>query len=143
MLPSPFDGLGIYSNYTISDGKANYGAARPGEILPFSRQSRDMGNVALSYEKYGFLLRVSLNYRSPYIEDGGIGSNKATDLWVDDHKQVDISSSYRLTQRLSVFAELTNVNEEPYIMHWTEHGGLLRKAEYYKYGANLGIRFKL
>lgn len=143
MLPSPFDGLGIYSNYTLSDGKANYGAARPGETLPFSRQSRDMGNVALSYEKYGFLLRVSLNYRSPYIEDGGIGTNKATDLWVDDHKQIDISSSYRLSKRLTVFAELTNVNEEPYIMHWTEHGGLLRKAEYYKFGANLGIRFKL
>lgn len=143
MLPSPFDGLGIYSNYTISDGKANYGAARPGETLPFSRQSRDMGNLALSYEKYGFMLRVSLNYRSPYIEDGGIGSNKATDLWVDDHKQVDISSSYKLSKRLTAFAELTNVNEEPYIMHWTKNGGLLRKAEYYKFGASLGIRFKL
>ncbi len=143
MLPSPFDGLGVYSNYTVTDSKANYGAARPGESLPFSRQSKSMGNLAFSYEKYGVFVRVSLNYRSPFIEEGGIGSNKATDLWVDDHTQIDISTNYRLTKRLTIYAELLNVNEEPYIMHWTENGNLLRKAEYYKFGANLGIKFKL
>ncbi|MSU48192.1 MAG: TonB-dependent receptor, partial [Opitutus sp.] len=79
MLPSPFDGLGLYSNYTITDSNANYGAARPGERLPFSRQSKTMGNFAISYEKYGFFIRASLNYRSPFIEEGGLGSNLATD----------------------------------------------------------------
>lgn len=143
MLPSPFDGFGIYSNYTLTDSDANYGAARPGEHLPFSRQSKSMGNFAVSYEKYGFFVRVSLNYRSPYIEDGGLGGNLATDTWVDDHTQIDVSTNYRLTKRLTVYAELLNVNEEPYIMHWTENGNLLRKAEFYKFGANVGVRFKL
>jgi TonB-dependent receptor len=143
MLPSPFDGLGIYSNYTLTDSDANYGAARPGESLPFSRQSKSMGNFSVSYEKYGFFVRVSLNYRSPYIEDGGLGTNTATDTWVDDHTQIDISTNYRLTKQLTVYAELLNVNEEPYIMHWTEKGNLLRKAEYYRFGAHIGIKFKL
>lgn len=143
MLPSPFDGLGLYSNYTLTDSDANYGAARPGESLPFSRQSKSMGNLAISYEKYGFFVRVSLNYRSPYIEDGGIGGSLATDTWVDDHTQIDISTNYRITKQLTVYAELLNVNEEPYIMHWTKNGNLLRKAEYYKYGANVGVKFKL
>ena len=143
MLPSPFDGLGLYSNYTITDSNANYGAARPGERLPFSRQSKRLGNLALSYEKYGFFIRASLNYRSPFIEDGGLGADRATDTWVDDHLQLDISTNYRLTKRLTVYAELLNVNEAPYILHWTENGNLLRKAEYYKFGANLGIKFKL
>lgn len=142
MLPSPFDGLGLYSNYTLTDSEANYGAARPGESLPFSRQSKAMGNFAISYEKYGFFIRASLNYRSPYIEDGGLGANVATDTWVDDHTQIDVSMNYRVTKQFQVYAELLNVNEEPYIMHWTENGNLLRKAEYYKYGANLGVRFK-
>ena len=143
MLPSPFDGLGLYSNYTITDSDANYGAARPGERLPFSRQSKRLGNLAVSYEKYGFFIRASLNYRSPFIEEGGIGSNLATDLWVDDHMQIDISTNYRVTKQLTVYAELLNVNEEPYIMHWTKNGNLLRKAEYYKFGANIGLKFKL
>ena len=143
MLPSPFDGLGLYSNYTVTTSHANYGAARPGETLPFSRQSKSMGNFAVSYEKYGFFLRVSANYRSPFIEEGGIGASAATDTWVDDHMQIDVSTNYRLTKRLTIYAELLNVNEEPYIMHWTENGNLLRKAEYYKFGANVGIKFKL
>ncbi len=143
MLPSPFDGLGVYSNYTLTDSDANYGAARPGEHLPFSRQSKTMGNLALSYEKYGFFIRVSANYRSPYIEDGGIGTSVATDTWVDDHMQIDVSTNYRLTKRFTIYAEFLNVNEEPYIMHWTENGNLLRKAEYYKFDANIGIKFKL
>jgi len=143
MLPSPFDGLGLYSNYTITDSNANYGAARPGERLPFSRQSKNLGNLAISYEKYGFFIRVSLNYRSPFIEEGGIGANAATDLWVDDHKQIDISTNYRVTKQLTVYAELLNVNEEPFILNWTKNGKLLRKAEYYKFGANIGLKFKL
>lgn len=143
MLPSPFDGLGLYSNYTITDSNANYGAARPGERLPFSRQSKNLGNLAISYEKYGFFIRVSLNYRSPFIEEGGIGANAATDLWVDDHKQIDISTNYRVTKQLTVYAELLNVNEEPFILNWTKNGNLLRKAEYYKFGANIGLKFKL
>jgi TonB-dependent receptor len=143
MLPSPFDGLGIYSNFTITDSHANYGAARPGERLPFSRQSKSMGNLAVSYEKYNFFIRASLNYRSPFIEDGGIGANLATDTWVDDHLQIDISTNYRLTRQLTLYAEFLNVNQEPYIMHWTKDGNRLRKAEYYKYGANIGVRFKL
>lgn len=143
MLPSPFDGLGLYSNFTVTDSDANYGAARPGESLPFSRQSKSMGNLALSFEKYGFFVRVSLNYRSPYIEDGGIGANLATDTWVDDHTQIDISTNYRITRQLTIYAELLNVNEEPYIMHWSRNGNLLRKAEYYRYGANVGVKFKL
>ena len=143
MLPSPFDGLGFYSNYTVTDSDANYGAARPGERLPFSRQSKEMGNFAVSYEKYGFFLRVAANYRSPFIEDGGIGSGPATDTWVSSHLQVDITSNYRLSKQLTIYAEILNVNEEPYIMHWTKDSALLRKAEYYKYGANVGVRYRL
>ncbi|MSU66395.1 MAG: TonB-dependent receptor [Opitutus sp.] len=143
MLPSPFNGLGFYTNYTITDSDANYGAARPGEHMPFSRQSKAMGNFAVSYEKYGFFLRVAANYRTPYIEDGGIGSGPATDTWVSSHLQVDITTNYQITKRLTVYGEFLNVNEEPYIMHWAKDSTLLRKAEYYKFGANIGVRFRL
>jgi TonB-dependent receptor len=145
MLPSPFDGLGLYSNYTLTDSHADFGAARPGERLPFTRSSKKMANLAVSYEKYGFFLRVALNYRSPYLDDdvGAVGASAATDTWVDDHTQIDVSTNYRINRNFTVYAEFLNVNKEPYIMHWGHDGTLLRKAEYYRMNVNVGLRYKL
>jgi TonB-dependent receptor len=145
-LPSPFDGLGLYANATMNSSNTDYGAARPGENVAFSRQSKRIANLALSYEKYDFFLRVSLNYRSPFIEEAGFGADASTDLWVDDHTQIDVSANYKLTKNFTVYAEILNLTEEPYIMRWGNGAGgpsnLLRKSEFYKYTADFGVRFR-
>jgi TonB-dependent receptor len=144
-LPSPFDGLGLYANATLNSSRTDYGAARPNENVPFSRQSKRISNLAISYEKYNFFLRVSLNYRSPYIEEGGFGTSPATDTYVDDHSQIDLSVNYRLTQNFTIYAEVLNLTEEPYILRWGSGGApgsLLRKSEFYKYTADFGVRYR-
>jgi outer membrane receptor protein involved in Fe transport len=56
-LPAPFDGLGLYANYTFSDSEARF-PGREGEPASLPGQARHVGNVALSYEKRGFSGRV-------------------------------------------------------------------------------------
>jgi TonB-dependent receptor len=146
MLPSPFDGLSLYSNCTLTDSHADYGDARPGERLPLTRSSKKMANLALAYEKYGFFVRVALNYRSPYLDDDvgqGLGANVATDTWVDDHTQIDVSTNYRVTRQITLYAEALNVNKAAYLMRWGHDSTLLRKAEYYRPNINVGVRYKL
>ncbi len=145
MLPSPFDGLGLYANATLTSGRTDYGLARPNENVAFSRQSKRIANLAISYEKYGFFLRASLNYRSPFIEEGSFGTNADTDQWVDDHTQIDVSANYKLTRNFTLYAEILNLTEEPYILRWGSGGGpgaLLRKSEFYKSTVDFGVRYK-
>ena len=49
-LPAPFDGLGVYANYTFTDSSAVF-PGRDGERATLPGQSRHVGNLAVSYEK--------------------------------------------------------------------------------------------
>ncbi|MEY3774582.1 MAG: Colicin receptor precursor [Verrucomicrobiota bacterium] len=136
-LPAPFDGLGFFSNLTFTNGRADLGDARPGERMPFAGQSKRIANLALSYEKHGFLLRASLNFRSAYLND--IGGAPDEDVYVDRHQQIDVTTSYKITSRVSVFAEFLNMNNRPYRAYYGESGGT-QKHETYKWAANTGIK---
>jgi TonB-dependent receptor len=137
-LPPPFDGLGLFLNYTMTRGDADLGAARPGEKMPFLQQSKRIANLALSYEKHGFLLRVSLNYRSAYLDT--IGATASDDLYVDTHTQIDLTSNYKLTRHFTVFAEVLNLTDEPYHSYYNV-SFRNRKTEYYRWSANTGVRY--
>src|SRR5207247_2094426 len=56
-LPAPFDGIGVYANYTLSDSTAHFPQHSGDSTLP--GQSKHVGNLAASYEKYGFSGRAS------------------------------------------------------------------------------------
>lgn len=137
MLPSPFDGLGFYVNGTFTDSESTLGGSRQGEEVPFLNQSRQIANFALSYEKYGFFVRLSANYRSRYLSL--LGPNSAGDQYVEDHLQFDLSTNYKITPRWVVYAEVMNLTDEPYSAVYNVSGGL-RKAEFYSWSANMGIK---
>ena len=136
-LPPPFDGFGIYANVTLTDSESILGGSRQGETVPFLNQSKRLANFALSYEKYGFFTRVSLTHRSRYL--ALIGASTAGDQYVEDHSQVDISMNYKFSPRLTVYAEFLNVTNEPYSAVYNVTEGL-RKAEFYSWSANTGIK---
>ncbi|MCC6416029.1 MAG: TonB-dependent receptor [Opitutaceae bacterium] len=147
MLPTPFDGLGVLANITFADSKADY-PTRAGEHLAFVGQSDRVGNVALTYEKNGFFVRVALNFRSERLrEDEPLGGDAIEDFWIDDFKQLDLTTSYRITKSLEVFAELLNLTNEPFRVY--QKGGNLSPAkrlvqfEEYDWSANFGVRWKL
>jgi len=137
-LPSPLDGLGLFANLTLTDSESVLGGSRNGEKVPFLNQSRTLYNLAVSYEKYGFFARVSLNHRSRHLSL--LGSSTPGDQYVLDHSQIDISTNYKLSDRYTIYAEWLNVNEEPYKAVYNVTNGL-RKFEYYTWSANVGVRF--
>lgn len=136
-LPSPFDGFGIYANLTLTDSESILGGSRQGEKVPFLNQSKKLGNLALSYEKYRFFARVSLTHRSRYLSL--IGASTAGDQYVEDHSQIDISTNYKFSQRFTVYAEFLNVTNEPYSAVYNVTKGM-RKAEFYSWSANVGVK---
>jgi TonB-dependent receptor len=142
-LPQPFDGLGLSANYTATQSSARF-PSRPGEKLPFIGQSKSIGNVALTYEKNGLFLRLALNSRSPRLrEDEPLGTTAADDRYVDYFTQLDFTGSYRINRNWEVFAEVLNITNEPFRVHFSESSGRFLQFEEYDYSANFGVRWKL
>jgi TonB-dependent receptor len=145
-LPAPFDGLAFMANATFVDSEAVY-PTRPGEKLPFIGQSDVSGNFALTYEKHGFFARVAVNWRDAHLrEDEPIGVNRDDDRWIDDYYQIDLSTSYRINRNLEVFAEMTNLTNEPFRVFFESSNGQGRRLvqhEEYDWTANFGVRWRL
>jgi TonB-dependent receptor len=110
-LPAPFDGFGISANYTHVSGHATAPGVRPGDI-PLFFQSKNIGNVQLFYEKYGFAARVAYSYRSKYLDV--LGGDASTDEYTDDNGQLDVHASYQLTKQVTIFADGTNLTDAPW-----------------------------
>ncbi len=142
-LPAPFNALGVMANYTRTSSEARY-PTRPGETLDFIGQSREIGNLALTFERGSFFLRAALNFRTPRLrEDEPLGGDAATDRWVDDHKQVDVSLNYRLGRSWELYAELLNLTDEPFRVYFGKNGARFVQLEEYGVSANFGVRWKL
>ncbi len=145
-LPAPFDGLGFLANYTITDSAALYLRSSTGtfENAPFIGQSAQIGNVALSYEKHGFFVRLALNYRTPRLrEDEPIGASTAEDRYVDEFKQLDLTANYRYGRNLEFFGEVLNLTNEPFRVAFSEKRSRFLQFEEYGWSANFGVRVKL
>ncbi len=149
-LPAPFNGLGILANITFADSEATYYRSETGtfEKAPFIGQSDRVGNIGLSYENKSFFVRLALNFRSERLrEDESLGDEAMYDFWVDKHHQLDLTATYRLGKNWEIFAEATNLTNEPFRVYQT--GGTLTpqkrfvQLEEYDWSANLGLRWKL
>jgi TonB-dependent receptor len=138
MLPSPFDGLGLNVNYTITDSSATI-FGRSGDI-PFFKQSDSIGNLALLYEKYGFEARIAYAFNSDYLESVGATAND--DGYTTERKVWDAKVSYRIHPKARLFVEFLNINEEPLRSF---HGVESRSTslEIYSWNLNVGVNFNL
>jgi TonB-dependent receptor len=133
-LPSPFDGLGLYLNYTYGDSKSSY-PNRPDTQL--AGQAKHVGNLAVSYEKGGFSGRVSVNYNGKSIF--AVGDAPETDQWVDNHTQLDLSAQQRISDKMSLFLEVINLTNEPYRIYEGSTNRPLQE-EYYRWWGTIGLK---
>ena len=130
-------GFGLYGNYTYADSEANY-PDRESTSLP--GQSKNIGNLALVYEKYGVTTRLSYNYNGKKILE--VGGDLDEDIWVDDHAQLDFLFRVQVAKRWAIIFEAINITDEPY----TAYEGTpdrIRQQEFYSWWATLGVRFDL
>ena len=137
-LPAPFDGLGLNVNYTIVNSSATI-FGRSADV-PFFKQSDDVGNVALVYEKYGFEARLAYAINSKYLIS--VGDSAATDTYIDRRRVLDAKASYRINKRLRVFVEMLNLTKEP-LREFQGEPGHNSVLEVYSWNANLGINWSL
>jgi TonB-dependent receptor len=135
-LASPFDGLGLYANYTFTDSEAEF-PGREGAAASLPGQSRHVGNLALSYEKGGFLGRVALNFHGKYIDE--VGEASGEDRYYDNHTQLDITASQALTRNVRLFAELLNLTNEP-LRYYRGVPDRPDQEEYYRWWVSAGIK---
>lgn len=138
-LPSPFDGLGVNLNYTITDSSATL-LSQGGREVPFFKQADNIGNLALIYEKYGIQARIAYAVTGDYLTD--VGSDSDLDGYIDERKVIDAKISYRINENLTVFGEFLNLNEQPL----REYVGISsRNSGYEIYGwkSRFGLNFRL
>jgi len=82
------------------------------DSLPLAQQSKTVATAQLFYEKYGFSARVAYSYRSKFLYT--IGADQGSDVWWDDHGQLDARVAYAFGKTASVFVEASNLNDEPW-----------------------------
>jgi TonB-dependent receptor len=137
-LQAPWDGLIVSANYTHTDSSANLDFRTQDISLP--RQSDNVANVALGYEKNGFSLRAAWTYRDQYFAEITELDDPSLDLYVDEHLQFDISAKYLVNDRFQIYAEGINLNNEPFYAFFGDRSQL---AQYEKYGWTAQIGFKV
>jgi TonB-dependent receptor len=96
-LPGFWRGFGLYANCTWLQTAGNYES----QAVPHS------GNVGISYIDYGWTVRVQENFTGRSV--AGLSATPATQLHNYGKKKVDLNVSYRITRKLTVFADVINV----------------------------------
>ncbi len=136
-LPGFFSGFGIYGNYTYtkSEAKLQY---RDWNVLP--GQAADVGNVGLSFEKFGLTTRLSLNYNAKVLTE--VGKTPDYDRYTDNHWQLDFSGVYDILDNLSFYVDVINITNQPS----REYQGISsrpRSNAYYGLSMRSGIKLDL
>jgi TonB-dependent receptor len=134
-LPAPFDGLGLYANYTWTDSSARFPDRSEESTLP--GQSAHVGNVALWYEKAGFSGRSAWNFHGRYVD--AVGESAPRDVYYDDHVQWDLSFSQQILRQVRAFVDVLNLTNAP--LRYYE-GTTTRpiQEEYYRWWATFGVK---
>jgi TonB-dependent receptor len=134
-LPSPLNGLGFYANYTRTSSEAAIPARSGKNRLP--GQSNNVGNVALSYEKGGFSGRLSMNFHGSYIDL--VGATALLDRIYDQHKQLDLTLSQKLTKKIRLYANGINLNNAK-LRYYQGVPERVLQEETYRWWAEFGVK---
>jgi TonB-dependent receptor len=135
-LPAPFDGLGVYANYTWTDSTARFPDRETDATLP--GQSAHIGNVAVWYEKAGFSARASWNFHGKYIDE--VGGDATEDVYYDNHTQLDVGVSQRLTGNMRAYVDLLNLTNAP-LRYYLGTSDRPIQEEYYGWWTLFGLKF--
>lgn len=137
-LPAPWDGLIVSANYTHTDSEANLDFRDTTISLP--RQSDNVANLALGYEKHGFSLRAAWTYRDQYFAEINELDDPSLDLYIDSHLQFDVSAKYQINDQFQIYAEGINLTDEPLRAFF---GDRSRLAQYEEYGWTAQVGFRV
>ncbi len=108
-LPGWLNGFGVYANYSYIRSKLT---------IPFMETARDIalpdmrphvGNLSLTYEKFGFSGRISTYFFATYLRE--VGDEERFDIYEKGRMQLDFSASQRITRRLKAVLNISNITK--------------------------------
>lgn len=124
--------------YTTGDSQLPEGAASGARKVPYLKQSRNTGNVALGYDKGPWDLRLAANYRSRYLDE--LGGSPLGDRYTDDYVQLDLTAKYQVNDKLMINAFALNLNDRPEFYYF---GRPDRLSQYDEFGTTYGLGLRL
>jgi TonB-dependent receptor len=108
-LPSPLDGFGFNGNITLLDTKFTYLTASGPRTTGLFQQPEITTNESIYYQKGPFEARVSHNYIGGQLETINDANRNSDQYWKGRHL-FDASVSWRLNQKIMIFAEGQNLS---------------------------------
>lgn len=148
-LPGFWKGIGIYLNYTYTYSKASGIYNGSGSLIRSNVKlpgaAPHMFNASISYETKKFVLRISANYTSSYVDDSddaGYNANPFFDRYYDQQFFLDANASYAFSKKLRLFAEANNLTNQP-LRYFQGDRSRTAQLEYYGSRFNAGLKFDL
>lgn len=143
-LPAPFNGLGIYTNYSHNESNVEQYVPLNSEYkAPLTGLSEDVANFTIWYTLNGFEARTSYSYRSDFQRDinlvmGEEGMNDSEGYW-------DASLSYEFNDHYKVYFQVQNLTDEPYKTYGLESNNPNHINKYEEFGTrySIGLNWKL
>ena len=138
-------GFGFQANATFVDTNKPYDPSDRSQSGFAVTGLANSANFVGFYDKNGFQFRAALNWRDEYLLQFGQNQNTgqfgAEPTFVDSSFQVDLTSSFDITDQFSIFGEILNVNGNQQSTHGRYANQLL---DVYDYGRRYqaGVRFR-
>lgn len=136
-LPGVLNGLGIYANYTYVQSEFEVPGITSTRTVRLPDMRPHVGNVSLSYEKFGFSGRLSLYFYDTYTTD--LADIEANDILQKGRSQLDFSASQRVSKNLSIYMGISNLTNAPISEVFGD--GKPFDDMYYSSWGNIGVRF--
>jgi TonB-dependent receptor len=137
-------GFGVQANATLVDTNRKFPTADTSGTAFAITGLANSANFVAFYDKGGFQIRGAVNWRDTYLlglGQGQGGTFGAEPVYVDKQLQVDASTSYDITDQISVFGEVTNINNSKYSTHGRFSNQPL-DAWHYGRRYTAGVRFR-
>lgn len=106
-LPGALNGLGIYANYSYIQSKLKTPGQETSREIAMPEMRPHVGNVSLTYEKYGFSGRISSYFFATFLSE--VGDDETMDTHTRGRMQLDFSASQQITKRFKAVLNLSNL----------------------------------
>jgi outer membrane receptor protein involved in Fe transport len=104
--------------------------------------SRTSYNAVFYYDDSVFQARISANFRSKYLDSGGVNPGNNNDLrLIASNLSWDSSASYKIDDNFTITAQAINLSNEPVISYLDSVGTRLNHASWYGREFYLGLHY--
>jgi len=143
-LPDFWANFGVLGNATFVQARQNYLAANGTiqAVADLENMSRTSYNGTFYYDDGIFQARVSANFRSKYLDTGGVNPGNNNDLrLIKGSLNYDASASYKIDENFTVNFQAINLSNEPVISYLDSVGQRLNHGSWYGREFYLGVHY--